>query len=109
MNAMGYGAGMGTALAINIGNNGGKWSASRCGRFVAGERIPIADSIEGWVVSRAGLNALGGIIFGPRREIQPRFPRYPASRPAIIPTESSRLRAGLSCDQAVGPQWAPKF
>jgi hypothetical protein len=106
---LGHWALVGTALTINIGNNGGKWSTSRCGRFAAGERIPTADSIEGWIVSRAGLDALGGKISGPRRGIESRFLMYPARRPATIPTKSSRLRAGLWCDQAVGPQWAPKF
>jgi len=108
--ALGHGMGVGIAPTINNGNIGGKWSVSRYGRFAAGERIPIADSIEVWVVSRAGLGALGGggIISGPRRGIEPRILRCAYRRSVTIPTESSRLRAGLRCDQAVGSQWAPK-
>jgi hypothetical protein len=35
---------------------GGEWSASRRGRFTAGERAPGAHWIGGWVGPRAGLN-----------------------------------------------------
>jgi hypothetical protein len=36
--------------------DGGEWSASRPGRFTAGERAPGTHWIGGWVGPRAGLN-----------------------------------------------------
>jgi hypothetical protein len=35
-----------------------KWSATRLGRFAAGEKAPSTHWIGGWVGPRAGLNAL---------------------------------------------------
>jgi len=38
--------------------DGGEWSASRTGRFIPRERTPGTHWIRGWVVPRAGLNAV---------------------------------------------------
>jgi hypothetical protein len=41
---------------------GGEWSASRPGRFTAGERIPGTHWIGGWVGPRAGLDDVEKIL-----------------------------------------------
>jgi hypothetical protein len=38
--------------------DGGEWLASRPGRFIPKERAPVTLSIGGWVVPRAGLDAV---------------------------------------------------
>jgi hypothetical protein len=55
--------------------DGGEWSASRPGRFIARERDPGTRWIGGWVVPRAVLNAtVKKKIPSPRRESNPRTP-----------------------------------
>jgi hypothetical protein len=97
--ALGRGVGVGVALSINIDNNGGKLSASPCGRFVADKifyrRLGCFQSLSG----RSG----GHNFRLPARN------RTTITHLVTIPTEPCRLRAGLRCDQAVRQQWAPKF
>jgi hypothetical protein len=42
-----------------------EWSASRPGRFAAGERAPLTHWIEGWVGPRGGLDAVVKQMFHP--------------------------------------------
>jgi len=58
--------------------DGGKWSVSRPGHFIPRERSPVTHLTGGWVVLRAGLDAVV------KRKI-------PIPRLVAIPTELSRL------------------
>jgi hypothetical protein len=42
-------------ISLNSSLAGDEWSASRPGRFTAGERVPVTYRIGGWVDPRAGL------------------------------------------------------
>jgi hypothetical protein len=50
---------------------GGEWSASPPGRFILGEFAPDTHWIGGWVVPRAGLDAVEKIIILPCQEFNP--------------------------------------
>jgi hypothetical protein len=54
--------------------DGGKWSASRSGRFTTRERAPSTHWIGGWVGSKAGLEAVvKRKIPSPCRDSKPRL------------------------------------
>jgi hypothetical protein len=70
----------------------GEWSASRPGRFTAGERAPGTHWIGGWVGPRAVLDTtVKRKIPSPPPGKRTREPRLDSPPPSAIPTEPSRL------------------
>jgi hypothetical protein len=60
---------------LDLGTDGGEWSASRSGHFIPRERVPGIHWIGGWVGSRAGLDVvMKRNILSPCRESNPRTP-----------------------------------
>jgi hypothetical protein len=71
--------------------DGGKWSASRPGRFTSRERVPGTHWIGGWVGPRAVLDAWFGEKFPVPVGSQTPEPQSSSPLPSAIPTELSRL------------------
>jgi hypothetical protein len=94
--------------------DGGKWSASRLGRFTPGERAPSTHWIGGWVNPRAGLDdvekrkflTLSGLEPDRPAHSQSLYPlRYPSSYISpCIPLKVNRRFYGI-CDRYLqGPK-----
>jgi len=69
---------------------GGKWSASRCGRFTP-RRNSFTHWVVGWVSPRAGVGFLKKSNFVPLMGIEPRPLYRPAHNLVTILTELTRL------------------